>query len=397
MPGRTLLLAAALLALCAGTAAADGRKDITFHPEAPWIGPTTIGSLRFLGATTIPNDKKAGALVGGLSGLDYDPRSGMWVFVSDDKSEHGPARFYPGIIELTKDGPEVTLFHMTTFGQENGALFPDAKTGGEVVDPESIRFDPSGRAVWWTSEGDRKLGLSPFLRKAELNGAYLASFPLPPIFTVHKDQEIGPRNNNALEGLSFTPDGDALWLAMETALYQDGPVATVDAGALARFTKFDRDGKLRGQYAYALDPIQAKSAGEHSDNGVSEILALDEDRLLVVERSGVNEGNNHWSLHIRLYEASFDDLNDASAPHADNVAGSESLARHAYRPLSKRLILNLDTMPELGSPSLPKIDNIEGISFGPTLPNGHRSLVLVSDNNFNPDQITQFLAFEVLP
>jgi hypothetical protein len=184
---------------------------------------------------------------------------------------------------------------------------------------------------------------------------------------------------------------------MESALYQDGPVSTVDAGAVARFTKFDRDGKLRAQYAYPLDPIQAKSAGEHSDNGVSEILALDEDRLLVVERSGVNEGNNHWSLHIRLYETSFDDLNDATAPHADNIADSEKLAGLRYRPLSKRLILNLDMLPELGSAALPKIDNIEGVSFGPTLPNRHRSLVLVSDNNFNPEQITQFLAFEIIP
>jgi hypothetical protein len=31
------------------------------------------------------------------------------------------------------------------------------------------------------------------------------------------------------------------------------------------------------------------------------------------------------------------------------------------------------------------------------LPDGKRSFVLVSDNNFNPAQITQFLAFEVLP
>jgi len=398
MPCRTLLLAAALLACCAGTAAADESKVITLHPEAPWIGPTTIGSLRFLGATAIPNDKEEeNTLVGGLSGLDYDPRSGTWVIVSDDRSEHAPARFYHAIIELAKGTPEVTLLGKTTFGQENGALFPDAKTGGEVVDPESIRFDPSGRGVWWTSEGDRKLGLSPFLRKTEGNGVYLANFPLPAMFTMHKDQEIGPRNNNTFEGLSFTPDGGALWLAMESALYQDGPVATVDAGAIARFTKFDRDGKMRGQYAYQLDPIQAKSAGEHSDNGVSEILALDDDRLLVIERSGVNEGNNHWTLHIRLYEASVLDLNDATAPHADNVAGVESLAGRKIRPLSKRLILNLDSLLELGSPSLPKIDNIEGVSFGPTLPDGNRSLVLVSDNNFNPDQITQFLAFEVLP
>ena len=65
--------------------------------------------------------------------------------------------------------------------------------------------------------------------------------------------------------------------------------------------------------------------------------------------------------------------------------------------MTKRLILNLDTLPELGSLALPRIDNIEGVSFGPDLPNGHRSLVMVSDNNFNPLQITQILAFEVLP
>jgi hypothetical protein len=389
MPGRSLLLAAAVLAWLAGTTAAD-QKVISLRPEGPWTGPTTVKSLHFLGATTIPNDEKAGgALVGGLSGLDYDRKSGFWAFVSDDRSEHAAARFYQGVIDLTKSAPEVTLFDMTTFGQEDGSMFPDAKTGGEVVDPESIRFDPKGMDLWWTSEGDRKLGLSPFVRKTQGNGVYRGSFPLPPIFTVHQDQELGPRDNKTLEGLSFTPDGDALWLSMESALYQDGPVPTVEAGAVARFTKFDRDGKVLGQYAYPLDPIPAKSAGPGSDNGVSEILALDDNRLLVIERSGVNEGGPLWTLHIRVYEADVADASDISA--VESLVGAE------FRALNKRLILNLDSLPELGSPQLPRIDNIEGVSFGPDLPNGHRSLLLVSDNNFNPLQITQFLAFEVLP
>jgi hypothetical protein len=65
--------------------------------------------------------------------------------------------------------------------------------------------------------------------------------------------------------------------------------------------------------------------------------------------------------------------------------------------MKKRLILDLSKPSELGSAALPFIDNVEGASFGPTLSDGHRSLVLVSDNNFNPEQITQFLAFEILP
>jgi hypothetical protein len=40
-----------------------------------------------------------------------------------------------------------------------------------------------------------------------------------------------------------------------------------------------------------------------------------------------------------------------------------------------------------------KVDNIEGITLGPKLPDGRQSVVLVSDNNFSPSQVTQFLLF----
>jgi len=43
------------------------------------------------------------------------------------------------------------------------------------------------------------------------------------------------------------------------------------------------------------------------------------------------------------------------------------------------------------------LDNIEGISMGPVLANGNRSIVLVSDNNFADSQFTQFIAMEVVP
>jgi hypothetical protein len=36
------------------------------------------------------------------------------------------------------------------------------------------------------------------------------------------------------EGLAFTPDGSALWVAMEGPLYEDGPVCTAQAGAYTR-------------------------------------------------------------------------------------------------------------------------------------------------------------------
>jgi hypothetical protein len=373
----TLLLAAALAALpAAEMAAAD--------PAA------TIGGLRFLGATTLPNDDEVdGTLVGGLSGIDYDPASQEWAIISDDKSDHAPARFYLARIALDGGAPQVTLEHAVMFREQDGSPYPNTKTGGDVPDPESIRFDPSGKALWWTSEGSGKLKLTPFIRETAPDGKFMASFPLPAMFDMQDGKTTGPRDNLAFEGLSFTPDHQALWLGMETALGQDGPIATVEAGSVARFTKFDRSGKVLAQYAYPLDPIQRKPAGPYSDNGVSEVLALDDGRLLVVERSGVQGAGDKWTMYIRLYEADTEGATD--------VSGIAALKGARYQPMKKRLILDLSKMPEIGSKDLPSIDNIEGVSFGPNLADGHRSLVLVSDNNFNPDQITQFLAFEVLP
>ena len=37
-------------------------------------------------------------------------------------------------------------------------------------------------------------------------------------------------------------------------------------------------------------------------------------------------------------------------------------------------------------------DNMVGMVFGPTLPDGRNLLILTSDNNFNPFQTTQFVA-----
>jgi hypothetical protein len=59
-------------------------------------------------------------------------------------------------------------------------------------------------------------------------------------------------------------------------------------------------------------------------------------------------------------------------------------------PVSKKLLINMDDLGIF-------IDNIEGVTFGPDLPNGHKTLLFVSDNNFNPLEKMQLLLFEVIP
>ncbi len=63
-----------------------------------------------------------------------------------------------------------------------------------------------------------------------------------------------------------------------------------------------------------------------------------------------------------------------------------------YDPMGKNLVVNLE---DLGIDP----DNVEGMTFGPPLPDGRQTLILVSDNNFNSAQITQFilLALDLKP
>ena len=347
-----------------------------------------IGGLRFVGSVALPNDLMVdGTLVGGLSGIDYDAAADLWYIVSDDKSEKSPARFYVAKLAFDKAGlSSVDIEHAVTLLQADGKSYPDAKTGGEVPDAESIRRDPQSGDLWWVSEGDPKLGLSPFLRVASPDGKFVETVPTPAMFRMDKGAEFGPRRNFAFEGLSFAPDGNSVWIATESALAQDGPIATPSAGTVTRITHLDRDGKVLEQFAYPLDPIQGVPAGKGGgDNGVSEFLALDDTRALVLERSGVEGADGIWTLYIRIYEI--------DTTGATDIAAMPSLAGAGYQPVAKRLVIDLAKAPDIGS-----IDNIEGMAWGPLLPDGKRSLVLVSDNNFNqPHQITQFLAFEVLP
>jgi len=61
------------------------------------------------------------------------------------------------------------------------------------------------------------------------------------------------------------------------------------------------------------------------------------------------------------------------------------------------LLANLDDFIPSLSKDFQSLDNIEGITFGPKLTNGHDTIILVSDNNFSKKQRTQFLAFEIIP
>jgi len=376
---RTLAAALSLLGLLSGCATAD--RDRTGHQA---------GSLRFIGEQRVPLKQDVrGTVAGGFSGIDYDAGRGEWAAVTDDRSAQGPVRYYT--LQLGFDDQQfssLAFTGVTTLLQEDGTPYPNsagAKAGkGVLPDIESLRIDPLDGTLWYSSEGERRMGMDPFVRHASRDGKLIGTLPLPAMFHMPPDREWGPRNNLSFEGLSFAPDGRSLWLALESPLYQDGPIPTPQQGALSRITQLGRDGKILRQFAYPVDPIPAEPGPSKAcDNGISEILAVNSDVLLILERAAVQGADGKYVNYIRLYET--------DARGATDTAAIPALAGASIVPARKRLVLDFTSL------KLPLLDNLEGMSWGPRLPNGKDTLLFISDDNFSPTQTTQLLLFEVNP
>jgi len=346
-------------------------------PAFAAAGPSLIGAYQVPKHLAVDD-----APFGGVSGVDYDPRTGEWLMISDDRSDKAPARFYAA--RLAYDAGGVRTFELkrrVVLRREDGTAFPStASAEGERADAEALRVDPLDGQIVWTSEGDAARGFDPSLRRARPDGAYQGRLALPAGLAFDPRGLSGARPNLTLEGLGYAPDGRSLWLSMEAPLIQDGPVSSVRAGGVSRITRLDRRGKVLAQYAYRLDPVQvAPGPGLRADNGVSEILAVDDHRLLVLERSGVEIRKDHFAFHCRLY------LVDARG--GQDIAARPSLADGGVKPLAKRLLVNFDRLHGV------EAGNLEAMAWGPRLKDGRRSLVLMADDNFDPESPSALLVF----
>lgn len=346
--------------------------------------PTAISALKFLDEYEIPFGLKySNTWVGGLSGIDYDRKNNRYYIICDERSATSPSRFYTAAIRIKGNKIDTVQFTgVHTMRMQNGKAFPSLKEGAqEAADPESIRFNPKTNRLVWSSEGDRaerngRVNIKdPWIWEMDLNGHYLDSFALPRNMHV-QTIEKGPRVNGVFEGLGFADNYKTLFVSVEEPLYEDGPRADVEyAGAPVRIIKYDVSTKKPlAEYAYLLDAVAHQPVPDNGFrvNGISEILAINNNRLLVIERS-FSIGNAHCT--IKIYRA---DLRDAT----DVTAMSGLNKNKTYRPISKKLLLNLDSLNRY-------IDNIEGITIGPRLPDGNFSLLLIADNNFSKEEKTQ--------
>ncbi len=368
---REVLLALTLVGLC----------GVCLPALAAEVTPSDI-RLRLIGHQDVPTGTRfQNTEVGGLSGIDRLP-DGRFVAISDDRGQPESGRGQPRFYTLALDYDE-SAFHglrilaQTPLRQADGREFEAA----DSVDPEDIRLLPGGTLVW-ASEGvwhdDPARRHAPFVREMRLDGSPVRDFELPALFDLVDNRTRGGRDNKLFEALAITPGG-TLFAANEDALFPDGPMATAERGSWLRLVAFDLvSGRAGAQYAYPLPPIPGGRPGqapEEGDSGLVAMLALDEQRLLGLERSWVRGvGNTIRLVELRITSQTTD------VRHLPALAGA------SFQPLERRLLLE---MPPNWQGL--RMDNVEGMAWGHRLANGQRSLVLMSDNNFRSLQTTQFI------
>ena len=318
--------------------------------------------------------------VGGLSGITYNPEQQVYYAISDDSSNKNKARFYTLNIDLSSGSlpeTEVSVIGVTQLLTETGETFTK-----DSLDPEGIAF--SGNSVFIASEGNFYGNILDFIKEFSLQGKLLRSLPIPEKFRDKNwSKNQGVRSNLSLESLTITPDKNYLFTASENALIQDGEIANLDRGTPSRILRYNlQTNQPDREFLYFTDPLANSSfiAEQYDRQGLVDLLAIDQEHLISLERS-FSLGLGYT---IKLFLVNLE--------QADNIQELESikLANSEIVPAEKTLLLNLNRLNIL-------IDNIEGLTWGSPLPEGGRSLILISDNNFMSLQTTQIIALRINP
>lgn len=358
--GRSFLVSLLLFGACNGACTGDAKAPSAESPAgdagaaAPDSASATAG-VELLAWSDLPRTLATQA----LSGTFYDAATRTLWAIQDNRPRLVP-------IEVSED--------MTAFTPGP----PLALTGrpGSAWDGEGlVRIGDAFVAV--TEE------TAPIVERFDSTGAFVDAVAMP----THFGSASQATGNKGLESLSTSPDGRFLFTANESALTTDGARATSTRGTTVRILRRELATSRDEERAYRTEPLG--EGGSVGDMGVSEIAALSEDSLLVLERGFQPDFGNT----VRLYRVSF-----ASAP--DVIAEPSLDASTAV--LDKTLVVDFAELPSEGvtHPSTqpnPLLDNYEALAIGPTLPDGRIVVFVTSDDNASAEQVARVLVLAVPP
>lgn len=349
-----------------------------------------LEKLKFIADFNLPTGEKyKDTEIGGLSGLVFDKKNNRLLSVSDDRGSVNDFRFYEFEFSLDDKSFSVKPSNVVFLKDTDGKAFKK-----DFLDCEGIALVNDDVVI--STEGwiNHNPIINPQILVLGRDGKQKSHLDVPEKFLPQKEMEskYGVRDNLVFEGLSLTQDQSVLYVGTEEALFQDDRTTTPTYESTVRIIQY-KDQKVSKEFAYTLDKVPSiKVAGlTVGETGLSDLLAIDDKTFYAIERSYLPLAKK---TIVRLFKASIkDDTTDISG--FENI--KDFVKKGKVKVIKKELLANLDDFLPLMNKDFQSIDNIEGITLGPKLTNGHDTLLLVSDNNFNKKQRTQFLAFEIIP
>jgi hypothetical protein len=367
----------------------------TLHAEITYLGEAQIpGTARDKSGLkgTDRDGKTPLDRLGGLgSAIAYTGKGNRYLLASDRGPRDGDSNFPCRIHEMdivvdlkAKQPVTAKLMETNLLRDEKGKPFVGSLEAlDRRLDPEGVRLGRDG-SVYLSDE------YGPFLWQFDRKGTVRKRLTVPDRFRPAKPgptprDELPPKNsrgrqpNRGLEGLAITPDGTKLLASLQSPLIPEG---------------LDRDNKRVGLNARLLE-VTLKDGStrelvyslENETLGLNEILAISATRYLVIERDGL-EGK----------EAKFKRLFVIDTSRSSDVSKVDLLPLkrlpETIAPVSKKPFLDLlDPKWKLAGVDFP--EKIEGLAFGPDLPDGRRLLIVTADNDFIDTKPLRIWAFAI--
>ena len=336
-------------------------------------------SLELVDQIEIPKEKFQDTLIGGLSAIAYNRELDVFYVLSDDRGKRAPARFYTFKLEIEPEEIKIASFkpqNVTFLITDKNKKYKKGK-----IDPEGLAISPRN-TIYISSEGNASKEVDPFIAEYEITtGKKISELRIPQRYLT-EDKSRGIQDNSAFESLTINRTGlpedpFRVFTATENALLQDESFEGEEQARI-RFLHYlvNPVGApiIVAEHLYLLEPTPVEIVA----NGLTELLALPtEGYFLSLERTYGFTGAG-----AKIFQVVVGNATDTS--QIDSMRGDLG----QIQPLKKELLLDL---ADLGI----YLDNLEGMSLGPRLPDGSRSLILISDDNFNDDQISQLLLFRL--
>ena len=318
--------------------------------------------------------------IGGLSDIEYIQEKNQYYIVCDDTKNN---RYYKASIRIENKLIDTVSIDKQILLKDKNNQFLSTN----ILDLEAIRSFGKNQLIL-TSEGSIENDYNPAIFITDSNGNYQNQLTLPSYFLLDTSSKNQPRHNGVFEGLAKDTEKEGYWAAMELPLELDGEEPSYQKpGAPVRITHFNSStGEADYQFTYPLDKLAKNPKEKFAINGVTTLLQLSEKQFLIVER-GYVDGYGTQGNTVRIYLCTI--------AEATNTLYIDSLMSKDYQAATKHLLFDFESVRDQLTNQI--IDNIEGITFGPILANGNQSLLLISDNNFNPvsKQINQLILLEL--